>query len=352
MKKTPIVFPRAHMPRDVIIEWWYYNGHLRDALGRRYAFMDCLFKVNALKANIPFSNRVLFPEKHPHLYFAHSVLTDITNKRNEKDVQPYSLVSRDSFTRPELFVNYLNPLSFGFTNHEIAQTGPASFHIKTDTIDLALDARKPPLLEQGSGYVEAGDRIFGYYSFTDLSAKGLIRANGKWIAVEGKAWMDHQWADMGFNKDRWNWFSLQLDNGSDVMCAEYIADSAHAYIFDIIDRNGKAMHGHDVRLTPSKKKWRSTKSGISYALSWTIEIPSRKAILQVKAPVTNQEMLFFNIDYWEGPLDVSGIMDGKPVKGVGFMELVHAGKTLDYLALAEQELQKKAIKKLKGWWRS
>ncbi len=351
MRKTPITFPKDHEPHDAIIEWWYFNGHLKDAKGRRYAFMDCLFKVNAREAKIPFASRVLFRKKHPHLYFAHSVLTDIAKKRNEKDIHVYSLVSRDSFTRPLFYVNYANPLSLGFANHEIAQTGATTFHVKTEMLDLALEMKKPPMLEQGKGYTLVAGRESAYYSLTDLTANGIMRIDGTWIEVEGKTWMDHQWTNETYSKDRWNWFSLQLDNGCDIMCVEYIGERGITRIFDIMNADGTPAHGHGVTMTPSKKTWKSRKSGIRFPLSWTIKIPSRKAVFEVKASVPDQEMIFFDINYWEGPLDVKGSMDGKPVRGVGFMELVHSGKTSNYFALTGKEIQKKVVKKLKEAWR-
>jgi predicted secreted hydrolase len=351
MRKIPLAFPKDHGSHDAIIEWWYYNGHLKDAKGRRYAFMDCLFKVNAREAKIPFTSRALFPKKHPHLFFAHSVVTDIAKKRNEKDIHPLSLLSRDSFSRPLLYLNYANPLSLGYANHEIAQTGARTFRVKTETLDLALEAKKPPMLEQGNGLVRVADRRYLYYSMTDVAAKGMIRVDGKWINVEGKAWMDHQWADETYSKDHWNWFSLQLDNGCDLMCVEYLGEHGVTRLFDVIGAGGKASHGHDVNITPSKKVWKSRKTGNRYPLAWTIEVPSCKAKFEVSAPVSDQEMIFFEIDYWEGPLDVSGTMDGKPVRGVGFMELVHSGKRSNYFALTGKEIQKKVAKALKETWR-
>ncbi|MHA1895810.1 MAG: lipocalin-like domain-containing protein, partial [Promethearchaeota archaeon] len=37
MKK--IEFPKDELAHNSIIEWWYFNGHLTDKQGNRYAFM-------------------------------------------------------------------------------------------------------------------------------------------------------------------------------------------------------------------------------------------------------------------------------------------------------------------------
>ena len=57
-------------------------------------------------------------------------------------------------------------------------------------------------------------------------------------------------------------------------------------------------------------------------MEWKIEIPEFNITLTAKALVAQQEMIFGTINYWEGPLDIEGKMDGKKVTGVAFSELV------------------------------
>ena len=54
MKYKTIKFPEDEKPHNNFIEWWYYNGHLKDGEGNTYAFMNCLFKVDVKKVKIPF----------------------------------------------------------------------------------------------------------------------------------------------------------------------------------------------------------------------------------------------------------------------------------------------------------
>ena len=75
MKK--IEFPQDELAHNNFIEWWYFNGHLRDTKGNRYSFMDCLFKIDVKKVNIPFLNKMPFKT----LYFSHSLLSDIEAKK-------------------------------------------------------------------------------------------------------------------------------------------------------------------------------------------------------------------------------------------------------------------------------
>ena len=60
----------------------------------------------------------------------------------------------------------------------------------------------------------------------------------------------------------------------------------------------------------------------------------------------NQEVLFGNINYWEGPTKISGTINSKKVKGFGFMELVGFPKNKSlikiYNQIIKQELKKRA----------
>ena len=77
------------------------------------------------------------------------------------------------------------------------------------------------MLEGGKGFITVRGRESYYYSLTDLVTSGTVRVDGKWIPVKGRSWMDHQWADVAYTKDRWTWFSIQLNDGTDIMCVEY-----------------------------------------------------------------------------------------------------------------------------------
>ena len=99
-----IKLPQDCLPHDENIEWWYFNGHLKAKNGDKFAFMDCLFKANPSKLNIPYLRKLL---RHKHtVYFAHSVLSDIKSEKSYKEIQNISIMSVDSFKRPLFFANY------------------------------------------------------------------------------------------------------------------------------------------------------------------------------------------------------------------------------------------------------
>lgn len=335
-KFKTIKLPEDCLPHNENIEWWYFNGHLEAKNGDKYAFMDCLFKANPKKLNIPYFRKIF--RNSQNLYFAHSVLSDIKRGKSYKDIQNISVLSKDSFKRSLFYANYCDFMSVakGYVNHEIAEISPSVFHIKTNYLDLTLTARKKPLFENGNGYISVAKKYSYYYSLTDLETSGLINIDGKWIEVKGKSWFDHQWANGAYNKDQWTWFSFQMANGTDIMCVEYNNGFSKDYMVDLIRRDGTQKHYKKVEFIPGKDLWRSRKTKAKYPMSWTIKIPEENLELKVKALLRDQEMIFGPINYWEGPVLVNG--------GVGFMELVGYSSNYSPLVLAGYDLAKK-IKK-------
>jgi len=313
-----IIFPRDEQAHNNIIEWWYFNGHLQGEDGNKYAFMDCLFQADAKKIGLPFL-RVPFKKT----YFSHSLLSDVKRQKFYPKVSYISLISNDSFKQPLLFVNYVDANFFdGYEVNEIKEIKPFQYQIKTENFDLILKAEKKPLLEGGNGYLNLKGRKTYYYSLTNLKTEGTIKINGKNIKVRGKSWMDHQWADTPYAKDAWNWFSIQLNNDIEMVCCEYGSGSKKATFADIIYKNGRTEHFSKIKLTPLKEKWQSEMTNAKYPLSWEIEIMEKKIKITTKPLIKQQEVIFGTINYWEGPLSVSGTFGKNKVFGVGFMELV------------------------------
>ena len=347
MKSKSISFPNDHKSHDAIIEWWYFNGHLKDEEGNVYSFMDCLFKADIEKVNIPYLSKIPFQKffnKKQDVYFAHAILSDIGKQKNYKEVQNVSLVSNDSFLKENLFVNYIDPILLGgFVNDEIEEIAPDIFHIKTENLDLKLESKKPVLLEGGGGHISVCGRGSYYYSLTDLKTSGTITIQGKKIKVTGKSWMDHQWADTPYKQDKWTWFSLQLNNGIDIMCCEYDDGKIKDYLVDIMEGSQKTKHFNKLILKAGNDIWKSKITKAQYPMSWEIEIPEYDAKFLVKSTMSDQEMIFMAINYWEGPLEVEGIINGKEVKGVGFMELVGYSSDYNYLLTYGKEIRKKLI---------
>jgi predicted secreted hydrolase len=314
----PIIFPRDEQAHDKIIEWWYWNGHLTGEDGNQYAFMDCLFQAKPNKLKLPFFKMPFNKE-----YFSHSIISDLKKQKAYQTVDYLSLISAESFKRPLLSVEYINFDVFeGYTVSSMKEIEPFKYRLRAKNLDLTLTAVKKPLLENGTGYLDFGSRSTYYYSLTNLKTEGVIRINNKEIKIKGKSWMDHQWADAAYAKDEWNWFSIQLENNIELVCFELQGDKNKITYAGISYANGECEHFNEAIFTPTGKKWNSTKTKASYPLAWQIEIPEKNIKLQVEPLIKNQELIFGTLNYWEGPLAVSGNFAGQKVKGQGFLELV------------------------------
>jgi predicted secreted hydrolase len=311
--------------------------------------MDCLFRADLKKVQIPFLRKIPVKDNTTVIYFAHSVVSDLTTQKSYKEVQNVSMISRDSFKRPLMFANYIDPFIIrGFANYEIAETSPFNFHLKTENLDLQMNSQKAPLMEGGKGYISVCGRESYYYSLTDLKVRGTLSIGDKLIDVEGQAWMDHQWADCAYKKDKWSWFALQLKDHTEIMCVEYDDGKNREYLVDIIYPDGRQEHLNKLLLRPGKETWTSKETKSEYPMTWEIEIPEKKMSFRVKSLLRDQEMIFGAINYWEGPTEITGEIAGKPVKGFGFMELVGFASDYHYLNLLGKKVNKEILKRLQA----
>ena len=280
------------------IEWWYFNGFLKGK--KKYAFMTCLFKADGKNVNIPF---LKIPAKD--WYFSHTVLFDISEKKTIKEVLPIVFISKDSFKREDLFVNYFPPLKTRFVNYEIARQKD-KIRLKTGYFDILLKEKKKPLLEGGNGFIELPGKSTYYYSYSNLEAEGFVGSE----KVKGKAWHDKQWSKKGFMNDSWLWFSVQLENNTEIVVFDYKGKKMATISYP--DNRQKTVKAE---FKPIGKQWKSP-SGIDYFLEWKIKAGEFEIL--TKPIIKECEVNFGVINYWEGPLQVK--VNGK--KAVGFMELV------------------------------
>ncbi|MBD3359919.1 MAG: hypothetical protein GF365_04410 [Candidatus Buchananbacteria bacterium] len=310
-KYKPIKFPQDEQKHNHVIEWWYFNGNLKSKSGRLFSYMNTLFAAKPKKVKIPFLSNI--PLKT--LYFSHHLLTDNKANKFQYKINPVCWVNHNSFTKPLLWAQYDNACL-------IEETSQFNYHIVNDFIDLNLEASKQPLLLNKTGFLDLGMKTTYYYSLTNLKTKGIIKVKNKWLEVEGLSWMDHQWAQGPLMRgDKWTWFSIQLNNGIDMLCFVY-GDEVKTFHASLIDENGKVEFTDDLILKAKGNKYHSKETGSDYYLNYEIYLPDWQINLEVKSFNRQQEMIFGTINYWEGGIEVQGKIKNKKVKGLGFMELV------------------------------
>ncbi len=295
-----VSLPADDAPHDLITEWWYYNGHLQTSSGQRYSFHYAVFLRNTL----------------PVHSVAHVSLTDHQTGRHYTD-------------QLRTAGNPSSGSSNGF-NFVIGQWGRAGSGgrdiLKAETADFAFDLSltegAPPVFHGGTGlldFAKAGSSY--YYSRTRMNASGSLRVQGSKKPVTGKVWFDHQWGNFETNLLGWDWFALQLDDGTDIMLYQLRDDKNLPFLF-----SGTSLSNGVVRelrkddfSTSALGSWTSQATGITYPMGWRARLPGQGMDLKLTPVIRNSEfdarITTFNA-YWEGAVRVTGSHTG-----VGFVEL-------------------------------
>jgi predicted secreted hydrolase len=188
---------------------------------------------------------------------------------------------------------------------------------------LSLRSEKPPVIHGASGVSQKAEgvgRASHYISLTRLATGGVIGIDGRQFAVEGQSWMDHEFFtnQLESNQSGWDWFSLQLDDGSEIMLfrlrrkdGSFDPYSAGTYV----DPQGRTVHlkANHFSVTPGKT-W------THYPIEWMIRVPSLDLEAMVSTRLAQQEFTG-RTPYWEGAIDITGVRKNRPLTGVGYLEM-------------------------------
>jgi predicted secreted hydrolase len=305
-----VTFPKDEAPHADLTEWWYYTGHLEAADGRRWGFEQVVFQV--LRASLP------------PLYLSHFAVTDRTRKQFRYGEQ----VSQGAQTQP--------PEGFAFDVggwRMAGLLGSDQLAASTDqyAVDLKLTTTRPPVLHDGGlvTFGPAGDSY--YYSRTRMTISGIVVDHGEQVPVTGLAWFDKQWGNFLVMGGGWDWFSLHLDDGSDLML-NLIKDASGTTQLaygTYVAPDGQFSHlPGDKFEVNGLGQWTSPHTGITYPSGWRATVPGQALDLIITPVIPDQELdtrRSTGIVYWEGAQTVSGTRAGQPVLGQGYVELVGYG---------------------------
>ncbi|MCC6445055.1 MAG: carotenoid 1,2-hydratase [Armatimonadetes bacterium] len=319
-------FPRDHAAHpEFKTEWWYYTGHLTAADGRAFGYQITFFRTGVARS--PKLKRSRWALRS--IYFAHFALTGPQEKRFryfEKASRGALGTAGAATSRYRVWLDDWEAALHGRTHRLKASAG-------TVALSLDLTPAKPPVIHGQNGVSaksEGRGRASHYYSLTRLAGKGTLKLDNRTIPVQAQSWMDHEFGSNQLAPDQvgWDWFSLQLEDGTDLMLYRMRLASGKADRFSsgtLLFPNGKSLHlrRSDFRAEPSGF-WQSRLSGGRYPVRWRIEVPSGQLALAIEPTLESQELmtrLSTGVTYWEGSVRISGKRQGKPTRGVGYMEL-------------------------------
>ena len=314
----PIRFPQDEGAHNDLTEWWYYTGHMTattpDGKVHSYGFEFVIFQ--ALRSDLP------------PVYAAHFAMSNIT--RGEFSFDQRRLTEPDalktSASTPGIHVSIGDWSIQGLGGEDHLAASMTNYTLRAD-----LHGLKPPTLHNGNGLITYGLGGFSYYySRTRMALIGTLIDHTVPLQVTGEAWMDHQWGNfLALGGGGWDWFSIQLNNFSEMMLY-FIRDASGKVISTYIGYI--APDAHDALIPASALKvtvldhWKSPTTGANYPSGWSLSINSSQIheSLTLTPELKNQELVVYQStgnSYWEGAVSISGQSAGTSVKGEGYVEL-------------------------------
>lgn len=318
-------FPRDHGSHpEYRIEWWYYTGNLDARDGRRFGYQVTFFRIGV---DVAPANPSRWAVRDLHM--AHLAVTDVSAGQQ---------VTAERFDRGGVGWAGASERTLDVWNGDWradldGETHRVSAADDTFGVDLRLEPGKPPTLHGDAGLSRKGaepGNASHYYSMTRMATAGEIRLNGEQIAVTGTSWMDHEFGTTFLEPGQvgWDWFSLQLDDGTDLMIYQFrrADDQPDAYSSGTwVDPDGTTTRfNHEQFVLVPGRRWTSPSSGAAYPVDWRVGVPSRQADLAVEALVDAQELDTANstgVTYWEGAVSVRGQIGEREIRGRGYLEM-------------------------------
>jgi len=339
-------FDPVDLPRDLAAhenaqtEWWYYTGHAETETGSRFGFELVFFKRRTDLDR--FSVVPLRLIGNP-FYFAHFAITDhergafrYAHRKSSNGILDYPAAASDK--------HYYLRLG----DWSVRESGGAHIIRATIDDDIVFEASLTPSKKvvlngkDGVSFKDEG-QASRYFSYTRMKIDGDLMRGGKAEHFTGSAWMDREfgtWTPTE-NQKGWDWFSVQLDNGCELMCYRLrngIGETSPYSSGTFVDQEGNARTlSNDEFSIGWTGKWKSPSSGAEYPSGWIVKVPHLAMELTVTPVIKNQELDTRGttmIVYWEGACDVSAIVSGEPVSGNAYVELVGYDRSHDQPNLA------------------
>ena len=308
----PLVsLPEDEAPHATPVEWWYFNGMLRDDTGGEYSYHFVTFQSPGPPGVTPHLLQATLGDHRRGVHYTaeKAFLAQEKPEARGVDVATGVWLMRGGGDGYEMRLHF-------------AGDGPA--------LELMAIPQREPVLHGGTGLVHMGPEAGStyYYSRTRLEVTGWVEEAGERRQVHGPGWMDHQWGEIASSNVGWDWTSIQLDDGADLMAAiiwrpdDRRRLAAHG---TYVAPDGEVTHLHDDEISiAALGSWTSPETGIQYPMGWRVEIPSLELGLELVPYLEQSEYDsgILNAAYWEGAASVSGQRGGQAVAGWGFVELV------------------------------
>jgi predicted secreted hydrolase len=319
-------FPRDHgaHPR-YRTEWWYATGWLRDGAGRELGFQVTFFRSRPGVAEA--SPSAFAPTQ---LLFAHAAIADPAHGRLVHDQRAARAGFGLADAREETTDVRVDDWALALAGETYRTRIPA----REFALDLAFAPTQGLLLQGEDGYSRKGplaEQASYYYSRPHLAVSGAIERGGRREAVEGAAWLDHEWSSeyLAAEASGWDWIGINLADGGALMAFRIRAKAGGAFWA------GGAHRAADGRLTilaPDAigftpiRSWRSPRTEVDYPVAMRVRAGALE--LDLEPLMDDQELdsrATTGTIYWEGAVRARR---GSRPAGRGYLELTGYWKPL------------------------
>lgn len=318
-------FPADHGPHNEYrTEWWYFTGNLHDSEGRKFGYQLTFFRF-ALKPK-PSPSQSAW--RSNQIYMAHFTVTDVKNHK-------FHAAERFSRTGLNLAGAKTDKYQVWLNDWSAASVGDGVFPLRLQAkqadfaIDLQLTEQKPLVLQGNEGMSQKSSKPGNasyYYSFTRLKTTGRLRLQDRTFEVSGSSWMDREWSTSALSEEQagWDWFSLQLSDNTEIMYYRLrlkngANDPHSAGTVVLADHSQIPLNEQNVKIQVLDE-WTSPHSNRTYPSQWRLSVPSQNLKLDI-VPLVNDQELNLSFRYWEGAVTVRGQKNGRPITGLGYVEL-------------------------------
>ena len=337
-----LAFPRDHGAHPGSrIEWWYATGWLQHG-AQLFGFQLTFFRsrIAGLADALP-PPRSRFDARQ--LLFAHAAVSDIGAGRH-LHAQRIARWSGDP-AYPEARAGLhdtalaLGPWrlhrdaspegSAGLGRYRARLAAPdAGF-----TLDLALQATQPLLLQGQAGFSQKGPspaQASHYYSQPQLAVQAQLTIGRTQRQLSGRGWLDHEWSDALLADDAvgWDWIGINLADGGALTAFQLRrADGSVLWAGGSHRPAGgavRAFAAHELVFSPGRE-WASPATGARYPVAWTVATPVGR--FGVTALLDAQELdsrASTGAVYWEGLVEVRQADTDHaagPRLGLGYLEM-------------------------------
>jgi len=302
------------------LEWWYTTAHVTgQTSGTNYSFMLTYF----YEPTFPFDGIRIFNIANESTGGFYTDMQPCTYILAQDRLDIAATVGVIPLTHQEEWVTLTDT---------VGNLIPFEYHIAAESqygnIDVTYNTLKRPLMvgDDGFVYLAATDSSY-YYSQTKVDVQGTLTLNSFTEQITGTAWIDRQYGEMTpLGGIVWEWFSYQLSNGMDLNVWNLFTDQNEipdtpTYRFCSVYVNDSTSYTTSgFSLTRLKYAWMPDNQRC-YAQQW--RFIDTNIDLTITTLFEDQEV-FLPFRFYEGSTSIQGTVNGLPVTGVGFAELLHS----------------------------